>query len=221
MGWEARGTIWQAWRSAAKTGGGLVDLIGRIRHVRKTAIDILCHSLGARVVLSAAPGLPLNSLGRVILLTAAEFQNPANRALASPAGQTAEFINVMSRENDLYDACVEWLIRPGRPKDRMLGAGIWNQRHNWLDMQVDCPRSRNALREFGHFIAPPQSRICHWSSYLRPGLMEFYRDLIRNPRALPLEALRQSLPQRVSPRWSRLRPVLPKGLPMGWTRPVH
>jgi len=210
FGWEARGSVWRAWRRAAQAGGGLADLVARIGRLRPGPVDILCHSLGARVALCALERLPAHSIGRMVLLAAAEFQSGARRAMSSPAGRSAEVINIVSRENDLFDGVVEWLLRAPQPGDRALGAGLGLDRQgaprNWLDVQIDCPSSRRALAEFGYRIPPPARRICHWSAYLRPGLFAFYRDLLRRRHALPLACLRHVLPGQPSPRWSRLWP---------------
>ena len=86
----------------------------------------------------------------------------------------------------------------------MLGAGLPGAGANWLDVQIDCAATRAGLTRFGYRVPAPKRRVCHWSAYLRPGLFAFYRDLIRAPEALPLARLRESLPDRTAPRWSRL-----------------
>ena len=123
VGWEARGSLWRAWVNAAAAGAGLVELITRIRSHSHAPIHVVAHSLGARVVMAAIAALPVNSLGRIIVMAGAEFQSAATHALSTPAGQTAEFINVTSRENDLFDAFVEWL-NPAQPPWRP-GARRW------------------------------------------------------------------------------------------------
>ena len=71
------------------------------------------------------------------------------------------------------------------------------------------------LERLGHPLAAPQRRICHWSSYTRHGILRFYNALMRQPDRFPLHSLRGAMPQRPSPRWSRLLapPALPVPLP--------
>ncbi|MDJ0827008.1 MAG: hypothetical protein QNJ16_16055 [Rhodobacter sp.] len=204
FGWEARGSIWQAWASAAAAGAALAELIGRVQALRKVPVDLLTHSLGARVALAALPQAPAGSVGRIVLLAAAEFQSTAVAALAMPAGRGAEFINVTSRENDLFDKLLEGFVRAPKRSDCALGAGLGQDARNWLDLQMDCPAVRSVLAELGYRVPPPVRRVCHWSAYLRPGLFVLYLDLIRRRPALPLELLRARLPERAANRWSRL-----------------
>ena len=218
FGWEARGTIWQAWDRAESAGTALADLVRRIRGLRPGPVDVLAHSLGARVVLAAMARLPARSIGRAVLLAAAEFRSRAARAIDTPAGRSAEVINITSRENDLFDVLVEWLVRAPESGDPALGAGLGRTARNWLDVQMDCADTRRVLCDFGYRIPAPQKRICHWSAYLRPGLFALYSDLIRDRHALPLACLRQMLPDQTAPRWSRLLQVPQPRLPLPFVR---
>lgn len=205
LGWQAQGTIWAAYAQAARAGVALAGLIAAIRAVdpgRK--VDVVAHSLGARVVLAALPLAEPGAVGRVILLAAAEFRTTAEAARRTPAGQGAEFINIVTRENDLFDLGLEMLVAPPVPGCRALGLGLAAPARNWLDMQVDQPATIAALAALGHRIAPPHLRICHWSGYLRPGLFGLYRSLLSGPDSLPLSLLAGRLPPTRDPRWSRL-----------------
>jgi len=207
FGWEARGSIWRAWHAGAEAGTALATLIHSIRKLRPGRVDILCHSLGARVGLSALANLPARSVGRVVLMAAAEYRGAALGALGTSAGKSAEFINVTSRENDPFDAMIEWLVRPQTRSDKALGTGLGQKAANWLDLQMDCPRTIEVLRDLGYRIPAPSRRICHWSAYLRPGLFRFYRDLIRDPDLLHLGRIAGLLPDQPTARWSRLLQV--------------
>lgn len=201
FGWEARGTIWAAYAEAARAGAALAALMTRIDTLRPgTRVEVLAHSLGARVALQALHHLDRPILGRAVLMAAAEFRRPTEAALATPAGRAAEFVNITSRENDLFDFLIERLV-PLFP-DRALGHGTGRGCTNWIDIQLDQPETLEALAGLGHRIAPPHLRVCHWSLYLRPGVFGFYRALLRDH--LPLATLRDRLPLRSSRRWSRL-----------------
>lgn len=205
FGWPARGTLWQAYRAAAEASAALARLIATLHRLAPDRpVDVVAHSLGARVVLGALPLLPAGALGRAILIAAAELQRRAEAALASPAGQQAEIFNITSRENDLFDLLLEWLIAPHRIGERALGHGLSAPHPNWLDLQIDDAHTLTALARFGFRIAPPLRRVCHWSGYLRPGLFPLYRALLRTPQGLPLTHLRAALPDAPAPRWSRL-----------------
>ena len=221
FGWEARGSIWQAWATAARASIALAKLVNLIESIRPGPVDLISHSLGARVALGSFKYLPAHSYGRAVLLSAAEYQSTARAALATDCGRSAEVFNITSRENDLFDWIIEWLVRGASRGDRALGSGLGGKAFNWLDIQVDDRATRRALSEFGYRIPRPSGRVSHWSAYLRPGLFAFYRDLIRARHDLPIACLRHVLPDQSAPRWSRLlrRPEWNLSLP--WRRPVN
>ena len=204
FGWPARGTIWQAYRRAEIAAQALAELIRRIRHIAPgKPVNLLAHSLGGRVALSALHNVSQGDVSRAILLNPAEFGGRARDALATPAGRTAEVINITSRENDLFDFLLECLIAPPERGDGTLAQTMPRQ-PNTLTVQLDHRDTLTALNECGFPIAPPGGRICHWSAYLRPGVFSLYRALVRQPQAYPLTRLRTLLPDRPDPRWSRV-----------------
>ncbi len=218
FGWEAHGLFWRAYREAERAGQALAELLDMIAGLTDRPVDIVCHSLGARVALSGIARARGAQIGRVILMAAAEFQSAAAGSLLSPAGQKAEFINIISRENDMFDLVVERLLQPfGRTK-RALGDGLMEAAGNWLDIQIDHPEARAALGCLGHRIAEPTRRICHWSGYLRPGMLAFYSELIRNREHLSMPRLRTTLPVNRDRRWSRLFAVPELALPLSLLR---
>lgn len=211
FGWEARGSIWAAHRRAEAAGHGLACLVADIRRVAPARpVNVIAHSLGARVALTAirhgAPG----AISRAILLAAAEYGETGRRALDSTGGRRTQVLNVTTRENDIYDFLLECLVAPPRRGDRVLGSGTL--RHPRLaTLQLDDPRSLSALAGAGFRIAAPDRRICHWSPYLRDGVFALYVAFLNGE--MPLGGLRDLLPEEGTPRWSRLRPRLPRPQP--------
>ena len=186
FGWPARGSLLGAHRRAARAGRALAELAALVEQLDPgRGVDVIAHSLGARVALSALPDAQPGQFRRLILLAAAETRRPARAALASAAGRSAEVINVTTRENDLFDFLAEWLLAFGF--DTALGQGIGAKRPNWLDLQIDQPATRAVLHRLGHPLPPPPQRISHWSPYLRPGVFGLYRALL--DRSLPLHGL--------------------------------
>jgi len=201
LGWEARGTIWSARRAAIGAGQALAGLIDQIDR----PVHIVAHSLGTRVALSALSEIRAGRIGRMVLLAAAEMQDAAQAALGAPGARGIDVLNVTSRENDLFDAAYETLVRPGSSV-RTLGAGLPRPDPRWLDVQIDCPTTLDLLRDMGFVIGASDRRICHWSAYLRPGLFKFYSAFLREPARLPLALLACHLPDQTERRWSRLIP---------------
>ncbi|MEM9845998.1 MAG: alpha/beta fold hydrolase, partial [Pseudomonadota bacterium] len=187
FGWPARGTIWQACHEADRAAAQLADLLEILAQLAPgRPVHLLAHSLGARVVLRALPITCRASLGRIILLNGAEFGETARAALESPAGATAEFINVTTRENDLFDFLLERLITPPKAGDSCLAQSL-PACANTLTLQLDHPETIAALERAGFSLGTGSFRICHWSAYLRPGVFDLYQALLRQPDLTKLE----------------------------------
>jgi len=214
FGWDARGTLWAARRRAVEAGRALADVIAALRaQAPGRPVHVIAHSLGSELALEALHHLPAGAVGRIISLTGASYASRAQAALATRAGREAEFLNVTSRENDPFDFLFERLVAPPRPGDRAIGQGLVAP--NAVTLQLDCAGTLDHLSRLGAAIGAPQRRVCHWSSYTRPGVLQFYKELLRRPDRLPLSALRPGLPPRPSRRWSRLLalPAMPRPLP--------
>jgi hypothetical protein len=197
LGWNARCDPWRAHLRAGRTGAALARIARQVHGHSGRPIQVIAHSMGARVALSALHGVAPGQIGRMILLAAAETRNRTLAALATPAGQAVEVINVTTRENDLFDACFEWGIHLGLRTS--IGQGLGRSQGNWRDLWIDQPRTLAELASLGHPLADPPRRICHWSPYLRPGTIGLYRALLEGrlkAADLPLH--------RPARRWSRL-----------------
>ena len=215
FGWEARapllGGFAQVYARAARAGAGLARLAAAIAERRPDlTLDMLTHSLGARVALSAMarrPGLPW---GRVVCLGAAEYAGPAGAAMGrlAAAGSGACVYHVLSRANDPYDAAFARLAPREIPGDRPLGcAGLGPGRADWIDIQLDHPRTAAWLAQRGMALSRLGERVSHWHFYADPGAMAFYRRLLRRaPGTAPAELRAAGLPETPEPRWSRLLP---------------
>ena len=201
FGWQARGSLGQALGLARALGPRLAELARTVAQISPgRQVDVVCHSLGARVALSALPHARPGDFRRLILLAGAERRRPALAAMTSPAGQAVEVYNITSRENDLFDFLFELVTSCGL--DSAIGLGPGRPLPNWLDLQIDQPATRSVLAGLGHALPPPTARVCHWSPYLRPGTFPLYQALIDGSLTLP--TLRRTLPDRPDRRWTRL-----------------
>ena len=183
FGWAARGSIWQAYARAEEAGRALARVITEIRRLDpQREIHALGHSLGARVLLAALSALEAPALGRVLLLAGADHVSHLDTALSSPSGRQARLLHVTSGENLVYDLMLGGLVGAPAPGDRVLGrAG-----HPDLpELRLDDPQHLAGLSAMGFPLAQPDRRICHWSSYLRPGAFPLYRALT-GPRGAAL-----------------------------------
>ncbi len=209
FGWEASGTIWRAHREAGRAGLALASLIKDLTALGAGSVNIIAHSLGARVALAALKHLSPGMIGRMILMTGAELRSTAEAALMTAAGRSTQVLNVISRENDIFDFLFEWLLVPHRLGARTMGAGL--ALPHCVTAQIDNPDHLTGLRFLGFAIPIATRRICHWSSYKRPGLFPLYRKFLASSGALDLADLQVSLPVTLMQRWSRFmqRPLQP------------
>lgn len=191
FGWQAGGTLWAARRQCTDAGRALAGLIADIHALSPgRRISVMAHSLGARVLWQALPHLASGSLWRAVLLYPATLRAETERALATPAGQSAEVVNITSGENRFFDYG-HALLTAGLGA-RPLGRGLRRVRAGWLDLRIDCETTLNGLECLGFRIGRRERRVCHWSSYLRPGIFSLYRALIAVPDALSLTALERA-----------------------------
>lgn len=216
FGWRARGSIWQAHRRAHEAGTVLGALLTELHRLDpERPVQIVAHSLGARVALRALSLCPEHAVQRAVLLSAAEFCATTKAALQSPGGRSCQVLNVTSRENDLFDFLIERLIAAPCPGDRVLGHGALSL-PNLATLQLDDGESLRRLRRAGYPLRPASRAVCHWSTYLRPGAFPLYRAFLDGRLSAPY--LRALLPCDTAPRWSRLLTHGPRTL---WAMPFR
>ena len=188
FGWHGYGSFWHARAEARAAGLALAALISRIRRLSPgRRVNVLAHSLGARVVLSALPAITPGDIDRAVLLFPAVLRSEVEDALSTRVGRSTEIVNVTSRENRLFDLITAFLASGGL--DRPAGAGHDLCHAGWTDLRIDCNETLVHLNQIGFAIGGSERRICHWSSYMRPGVFSLYRALIAEPEVFPLDHL--------------------------------
>lgn len=187
---------------------GFIDLIHGLAPSHQ--VDILAHSLGARVALSSLPGVS-RAPGRIVLLGAAEYRSAARSFLQEiRTTERPEIYNVTARFNDLYDAMFETFAPRRDWSDRALGVGIGEPLPNWLDIQLDRADVATWINERGVPLRMTHTRFCHWSFYTRGGAFGVYRAILRRKPGWDIASLRLApCFAGQEPRWSRIRPGTP------------
>lgn len=192
FGWQGRGVLAAVNQRALLAGRGLAELAKIIRQIDPSRrLDVIAHSMGARVALAALSLAQTGDFRRLILLAAAETRRPALRALQTPAGRAVQVINLTSRENDIFDFLYEWGAKAGL--DTAIGQGLGRDLPNWLNLPFDQPATLKSLTRLGYPLPKPPKRFCHWSPYIRPGVFALYRALIDGN--LPIDDLAAALPK--------------------------
>lgn len=213
----------EIYHRAGAAASMLAGLLTRIAHMAPgRPVDVVAHSLGARVALAALPKLSnaaARSLGRLILLGGAEFAQTA-RAAVRDCAQAPEIYSVVARHNDIYDALFERFAPcalTGTSR-HALARGLPDC-PTWLTLQLDAPELVGWAAARGIALDPSDPTICHWSFYTRPGAMTLYARILRDRPAWSVDALRRApVLAGQEPRWARL-PALPRLGEIGVTRP--
>lgn len=196
-----------AFENATKTAWSLVNVIrGLVLALgdRPNPIDIVCHSLGTRVVVQAltqAADLGVDvvtkRIGRVILLGGAEYSADARTMLDSviPDGPSADFTcyNVM--------CSVDWVLKrlgttSGPREDAVIGFnGLPVQSGEpWLNLQIDRDNLQRWFADHGVSVEGnrPGDFKNHWYYFTNRRNMAFYRDALRSRGSWTLAAFADS-----------------------------
>jgi len=212
FGWPATGPLPRVARRAHRAGQQLARMIDAIQAARPDAqVNLVAHSLGARVALTALETAPRDVVRRMILISGAEYRARAERALRSPAAMRLRVLNVTSGENAAFDLMFRLAVAPCDPFDRPLSAGL-DHLPNGIDLAIDDEATRTVLRGMGHRLRAPATRICHWSGYMRPGLFSVYRRMLDPDDAGFARDLSAALGARVTGERGRAFPRAKAGL---------
>ena len=196
---------------AAGYGARLAELVALLQRLAPgRPVDLLAHSLGARVALAALPALA-EAPGRVILLGAAEFDARARdfvRACRAPARR---------RSTTSPPAPTTSTTSPSRPSPRAAagasgrwGCGLGAQLPHWLDLQLDRAEVTAWINGLGIPLTAASARLCHWGFYTRGGALAVYQAILRRRPGWDIASLRAApCFAAQEPRWSRLLPRRP------------
>lgn len=185
--------IWRAWRQGHwnryEYAWDLAQVQARIlaKDLRRTEQppDILCHSLGSRVVLGAlALGAPAS---RVIILNGAEYLSAA--AAVAQARPDVEFFSVCVKEDDVLNILGRFAPGVGT---RFVGNTVLGLKasSNWTDLPLDDINFRGLMKTlYGWELAGdnPDSAADHHYSYLNPDNWPLYRAILARSWPPPKE----------------------------------
>jgi hypothetical protein len=200
---------------AAAFGARLAELVALVQRLAPgRPIDLLAHSLGARVALASLPDLE-RAPERMILLGAAELDARVHEFLGRlRAPAPPQIYNVTARANDLYDVAFECFAPRRGWGERAIGMGLKARLPYWLDLQLDRPDVTDWVNAQGIPLTPSSARLCHWSFYTRDGALGVYQAILRRRPGWDIASLRTAACFAAQePRWSRLLPRRRLALP--------
>ena len=123
---------------AAAYGARLAELVALLQRLAPgRPVDLLAHSLGARVALAALPALAERA-GAGDPARRRRVRRPgAGLRRAPPRAGPPQIYNVTARANDLYDLAFETFAPRRARGERALGLGLGAPLPYWLDLQLD------------------------------------------------------------------------------------
>lgn len=183
--------MFRAWRSGCLTSyawayehlaiAAAMDLAGRKGY---QGADVICHSLGSRVVLQALKYHP-NMFRRVIMLNGAETVETALPIIK--ANSQTQFLNINVRADDVLGRLGAW-FEPKFGKHHCIGfkgLGFVPSVKNLIQVQLDDPATQDFYKEMydWHLAGDHPSEISdHHYSYLHGGNWPLYRQFLASGR---------------------------------------
>ena len=196
----ARGPFARVYNRAEVAGAALARVVDTLHAFSPhRSVDILAHSLGARVALQAMRYARRRSFGQVILMGGAEYVAAAESCISGPAGRNAQVYNITAAENDVFDAMFRWFGPAEFRHQPALGSGLAHRARNCVDIPLDHARTPTVMARRGVTLGATPGWLNHWGFYTRHGTMSLYRDIFRQRHRWDPAGLREdyaALPDR-------------------------
>jgi hypothetical protein len=125
-------------------------------------INIVCHGLGARIIMRCFQHLTSNHINRVVIMSGHEFSANTLTALSHPNAKMTQFYNMRSSATYMADQRANADMPKSGPKDRLIALGFPFQRHNWLDVDTSRYDQRRQIMR-GSSLPILRNRFCKWS----------------------------------------------------------
>lgn len=192
-----RGLYGRAYEIAGTSAWALVTVIERLAQLLPgRPLDIVCHSLGSRVVIRAIALAAdwghlhlIERLGRVVILGGAEYAVEAQRMERRLQGlnlaRRPAIYNVVSREDAVLNVLAENFGPRTFGNSQVIGhdgLGVEERLEHWIDLQLDGEELRTRLACRGLSVAGdgPDTIWDHWYYYTHRGNMALYRHILRS-----------------------------------------
>ena len=178
--WKAWGngywtTYGYAWKLAERAGAALRTVI----NLRGSSVNILCHSLGSRVVLQALKIDPKLSINKVVFMNGAALSLDALEIAFSCPNIT--FHNLIVRSDDVLRTFGQ-MFSPGGLATGTIGqAGLRNPPPNWHDIDINSKLDQMKIEDLGFSGVTgdnPGGEFDHWWTYKNPNNWPYIKHLL-------------------------------------------
>lgn len=155
-------------------------------------INIVCHGLGARIVMQSFQYLSSNHISRVVILSGHEFSANTLTALSQPNTKQTQFYNMRSSATRLVDHRANAEMPKSGPKDRLIALGFPFQRHNWIDLETSQYDQRRQIMR-GASLPILRRRFCKWSFGPDRAIDDLITRIIHNAPNTSVQTIRDRL----------------------------
>ncbi len=182
-----RSSIWKAWcaghwntyKYAWKLAEVVAPALATTIKLRGGKVDILCHSLGSRVVLRTLAMHPDLNVRNVVFMNGAALSDDA--LLVAGNYPSVQFHNLIVRSDDLLRTFGQ-IFSPGGVRSGTIGqAGLSYSPSNWYDIDINSELTRMNLANQGFPGVTgdnPDGDTDHWWTYKNPANWPYLRYLL-------------------------------------------
>lgn len=179
--------------AAEQEAANLATLINAIKEIEADRIvNIICHGLGARIVMQCFQYLTGNHLNRVVIMAGHEFSANTLTALSQSNTKGTQFYNLLSGATRLMDHRANAEMPKSGPKDRLIALGFPFQRHNWIDVKTSQNEQRRQVMR-GTSLPILRKRFCKWCFGPDRSIDDLITRIIHNAPNTSVQTIRDRL----------------------------
>jgi hypothetical protein len=179
--------------AAEQEAANLATLINAIREIEADrVVNIICHGLGARIVIQCFQYLTGNHLNRVVIMAGHEFSANTLTALSRKNTKGTQFYNLLSGATRLMDHRANAEMPKSGPKDRLIALGFPFQRHNWIDIETSLNEQRRQIMR-GASLPFVRKRFCRWCFGPDRAIDDLITRIIHNAPNTSVQTIRDRL----------------------------
>ena len=179
--------------AAAQEAENLAKLINAVHEIDPRRVtNVICHGLGARIVISSLQYLTGNHLNRVVILAGHEFSATTLTTLSQKQTKKTQFYNLLSDATRQSDHRANAEMPKSGPKDRLISLGFPFQRHNWIDIDTSQYAQRRKIMR-GSNLPKLRRHFCKWCFGPDRAIDDLITRIIHNAPTTSVQTIRDRL----------------------------